>query len=157
LADKKKEIYDGDLEALINGFLHGSFTGTWELVSLNASTGTDQTATAEVSLKQRAGRVALATAAGDGPVGAVFKGIDRVTELPLRLRDYQVSSASLGGDAQGEVSVEVEHQGRTYRGHGVDTDIILASAHAYLEVINRAAANGRSSGAPALRPASSAP
>jgi len=144
LADKKKEIYDGDLEALINGFLHGGFGGTWELVSFSATTGTDEVATAEVGLKQQTGPVVVARATGDGPVDAVFKAIERVTELPVRLRDYQVSSASLGGDAQGEVSVEVEHQDRTYRGQGVSTDIILASAQAYLEVINRASANGRS-------------
>ena len=144
LADKKKEIYDGDLEALIGGFLHGSFAGKWELVSLSASTATGRMATASVSLKQQAGSVVHTTSAGDGPVDAVFKAIERITDLPVRLREYQVSSASFGGDAQGEVSVEVEHQDRTYRGHGVSTDIILASAHAYLEVINRVAAAGHS-------------
>ena len=143
LADKKKEIYDGDLEALINGFLHGDRAGQWELVSLNASTGTNTVATASVSLRQPDGRTERSTSSGDGPVDAVFKAIEQIARVRLQLRDYQVSSATVGGDAQGEVSVEVEHDQRTYRGQGVSTDIILASARAYLEVINRVVASGK--------------
>ncbi len=143
LADKKKEIYDGDLEALINGFLHGTRAGQWELLSLNASTGTNSVATASVSLRQCDGRTEQSTSSGDGPVDAVFKAIEQIARVRLQLRDYQVSSATVGGDAQGEVSVEVEHDQRTYRGQGVSTDIILASARAYLEVINRVVATGK--------------
>src|SRR5260370_39548418 len=114
------------------------------MVARSASRAADGMATASVSLKQQAGSVVHTTSEGDGPVDAVFKAIERITDLPVRLREYQVSSASFGGDAQGEVSVEVEHQERSYRGHGVSTDIILASAHAYLEAINRVAAYGHS-------------
>jgi 2-isopropylmalate synthase len=73
-------------------------------------------------------------------VDAVFKPIERITGLSVQLTDYQVSSVSVGEDAQGDISVEVEHQGRTYRGRATDTDIILGSAHAFLEAINRVAA-----------------
>ncbi len=147
LADKKKEIYDGDLEALVNGFLYGSFAGKWELVSLTATTGTERAATTNVSLRQRGGRAVQGTSSGDGPVDAAFKAIEQITGVRVQLRDYQVASATVGGDAQGEVSVEVEHGGRTYRGQAVSTDIIVASARAYLEVINRIAANGKPSSA----------
>ena len=143
LADKKKEIYDGDLEALVNGYLHGSFAGAWELLSLSASTGTEKWATAEVGLRQRGGRTIHGNSSGDGPVDAVFKAIEQITGTKVQVRDYQVASATLGGDAQGEVSVEVAHGDRTYRGQGVSTDIIVASAYAYLEVLNRIAANGK--------------
>ena len=149
LADKKKEIYDGDLEALITGFLHGGPTGQWDLLSLRASTGTDRSAIATISLRRRDDHTVQATSSGDGPVDAVFKAIEQITGVHVQLRDYQVSSATIGGDAQGEVSVEVEHGERTYRGQGVSTDIILASARAYLEVINRVASNGKSTRASA--------
>jgi 2-isopropylmalate synthase len=76
-------------------------------------------------------------ATGDGPVDAVFKCIERITGVKARLRDFRVESVSAGEDAQGEVSVVVEYEGRTYRGRGLNTDIVLASAEAYLEVVNR--------------------
>ena len=71
---------------------------------------------------------------------AVFKCIERITGVKGRLRDFHVASVSAGEDAQGEVVVVVEHEGRTYRGRGLSTDIVLASAEAYLEVVNRIAA-----------------
>jgi 3-isopropylmalate/(R)-2-methylmalate dehydratase large subunit len=142
LADKKKEIYDGDLEALVNGCLHGSTAGHWELVTLRASSDTEKPATAYVSLRNQSGRIYHASSQGDGPVDAAFQAIEQVTGERLQLRNYQVCSATVGGDAQGEVTLEVEHRERTYRGQGVSTDIVLASARAYLEVINRIASNG---------------
>jgi 2-isopropylmalate synthase len=78
-------------------------------------------------------------ACGDGPVDAVFQTIERVTGVTVTLRDYQVRSVTLGEDAQGEANLEAEHGGKTYRGRGVSTDIVEASALAFLQVINRIA------------------
>ena len=141
LADKKKEIYDGDLDALLVGlFQNGSSRARWQLTSLSAVSGTGTPPSAAVSLLSRDGRKLDEAATGDGPVDAVFKCIERITGIKSRLRDFHVASVSAGEDAQGEVVVVVEHEGRTYRGRGLSTDIVLASAEAYLEVVNRIAA-----------------
>jgi 2-isopropylmalate synthase len=74
---------------------------------------------------------------GDGPVDAVFKTIERITGVNVVLRDYQVRSVTVGEDAQGEARIEAEHNGKLVRGRGVSTDIIEASALAFIQVINR--------------------
>jgi 2-isopropylmalate synthase len=140
LADKKKEIYDGDLDALLVRLFHDSSSRRWELASLSAVSGTGTPPTAAVSLHTFDGRKVDEAATGDGPVDAVFKCIERITGVKARLRDFHIESVTEGEDAQGEVVVIVEHEGRTYRGRGVSTDIVLASADAYLEVVNRIAA-----------------
>jgi 2-isopropylmalate synthase len=140
LADKKKEIYDGDLDALLVSLFQNGTARRWQLASLNAVSGTGSPPTAAVSLLARDGRKLDEAATGDGPVDAVFKCIERITGVKAHLRDFYVASVTAGEDAQGEVVVVVEHEGRTYRGRGLSTDIVLASAEAYLEVVNRIAA-----------------
>jgi 2-isopropylmalate synthase len=140
LADKKKEIYDGDLEALLVGLFHNGTARRWELASLSAVSGTGSPPSAAVSLLSSEGRRLDDAATGDGPVDAVFKCIERMTGVKARLKDFHIESVSAGEDAQGEVAVVVEHEGRTFRGRGINTDIVLASAEAYLEVVNRIAA-----------------
>ena len=76
-------------------------------------------------------------ACGDGPVDSVFKAIQRTTGIPARLQDYQVRSVTVGKDALGEVNVEAEYSGKVYRGRAVSTDVIRASAKAYVGLINR--------------------
>ena len=138
LADKKKDIYDADIEALVEGRLQ-EVAARWEIVALNASTGTDRMATAAVRLRDADGREVEDAATGDGPVDAVLKTIERITGFRGRLRDYEVRGVTVGKDAQGEVSLGVEHDGRVHRGRGVSTDIVEASARAFLNVINRTA------------------
>ena len=140
LADKKKEIYDGDLDALLVHLFQNGTSRRWQLASLNAVSGTGTPPSAAVSLLTRDGRKLDEAATGDGPVDAVFKCIERITGVKARLRDFTVENVTAGEDAQGEVVVVVEHEGRTYRGRGLSTDIVLASAEAYLEVVNRIAA-----------------
>jgi len=140
LADKKKEIYDGDLDALLVGLFQNGSARRWQLTSLSAVSGTGTPPSAAVSLLSRDGRKLDEAATGDGPVDAVFKCIERITGVKARLRDFHIASVSAGEDAQGEVVVVVEHEGRTYRGRGLSTDIVLASAEAYLEVVNRISA-----------------
>ena len=81
-------------------------------------------------------------ACGDGPVDAVFLAIEQLTGVTVACRDFKVHNVTAGKDAQGEVLVEVEHQGRVYRGRGVSTDSVEASAKAFLGAVNRIAASG---------------
>jgi 2-isopropylmalate synthase len=136
LADKKKEIYDADIEALIEGRIHDG-KGPWEVVALHTSGGTGTLPHAAISLQHKDGRKIEEASVGDGPVDALFKAIERITETHVTLRDYQVRSVTVGEDAQGEVSVDVEHNGKFYKAQAVSTDIIEASAHAFLDAINR--------------------
>ena len=138
LADRKKEIFDGDLEALVDE-RPGQNDGRWTLVSIHAVSGTDSAPSAAVCL-ERDGRRRQDAAVGDGPVDAVFKTIERITGLQVKLRNFQLRNMTPGQDAQGEVRVEVEHEGHAYRGRGINTDIVVASADAFLEVVNRIAA-----------------
>jgi 2-isopropylmalate synthase len=140
LADKKKDIYDGDIEALvIHGQILGAGAHAWELVALSTTSGTGTLPAASIALQKSDGTRHQEAAAGDGPVDAVFKAIDRITGITAKLRDFQVQSVTLGEDAQGEVVLEVEHATGVYRGRAVSTDIIESSARAYLDVINRIA------------------
>jgi 2-isopropylmalate synthase len=140
LADKKKDIYDADIEALV---VHGQILGkgrvAWSLHALSTTSGTGTLPVASVALADAAGERHQAVASGDGPVDAVFKAIESVTGYTLKLRDYQIASISTGEDAQGEVTIEVEHPTGVYRGRALSTDIIEGSARAFLDVINRLA------------------
>jgi len=139
LADKKKEIYDADLEALV---IHGQLLkgqAMWDLVALSTTSGTGTLPAASVALQKSDGQRLMDAAAGDGPVDAVFKAIEKVTGIQARLRDYRIQSVTVGEDAQGEVSLEVEHETGVYRGRALSTDIIEGSARAFLDVVNRIA------------------
>jgi 2-isopropylmalate synthase len=140
LADKKKDIYDADIEALV---VHGQILGkgnvAWTLEALSTTSGTGTLPVASVALRHAGGERRQEVAAGDGPVDAAFKAIERVTGVTVKLRDYQIASVSTGEDAQGEVSVEVEHPTGVYRGRALSTDIIEGSARAFLDVVNRIA------------------
>jgi 2-isopropylmalate synthase len=140
LADRKKEIFDGDLEALVEGIFHPGQTGRWKLVSIQAVSGTNASPSASVCLELRNGQRREDAATGDGPVDAVFKSIERIAGLKVKLCAFQVRNMTPGEDAQGEVRIEVDHDGRSYHGRGVSTDIVVASAHAFLEVVNRISA-----------------
>jgi 2-isopropylmalate synthase len=139
LADRKKEIFDADLAALIQGHITSDTPATWTLKALSTQSGTGTIPSAAVSLAHAYGREVREAACGDGPVDAVFKALERITGLQVRLTDYQVTAVTEGEEAQGQVTLDVEYQGETYRGMGASTDIILGSAYAFLEVINRIA------------------
>jgi len=143
LADKKKDIYDADIAALIEQQLH-AVAEQWTLESYELSCASGKTP--EVTLTVRRGEEALSTrvAAGDGPIDAVFLAIEELTNTPVVCKDFSVHSVTVGKDAQGEVMVVVEHEGNSYRGRGVSTDSVEASAKAFLNAINRIAAVGKS-------------
>jgi len=140
LADKKKEIYDSDIVALIENRA-GETLDLWKLVSFHTSAGTGTVPTATVQLQCNGDERSCDAAIGDGPVDAVFRALERVTGIAAKLEDYQVRSVSRGKDALGEVSVEITVNGRTLHGNGVSTDIIEASARAYLKALNKSTAD----------------
>ncbi len=136
LADQKRTIYDADIAALVEGTL-GAPRGPWQLDGFQAVAGTDVQHFAEVRMSHRDGHSAQEAACGDGPVDAVFKAMERAVGQRVRVHDYQVRSVTRGKDAQGEVVVEATHDNVRYRGRSVSTDIIEASARAYLALVNR--------------------
>src|SRR5690349_5076854 len=136
LADKKKELYDGDIEALVLNAEH-SAAGPWSLLNLRTSFDSAKTAEATVRLKHTDGREIEMRSTGDGPVDAALKAIERATGLDVVLRKFEVRSVSAGEDAQGESLVYVEYNQRTYRGSSVSTNIVESATQAFLEVINR--------------------
>jgi 2-isopropylmalate synthase len=136
LADKKKELFDGDIEALVMRAENAD--GPWSLDSLHVATDTDAgSASVTLKLSHVDGRRVEQHTTAEGPVDAVVKAIDAATGTSVQLRKFEVHSVSVGEDAQGEAVLTVEHNGRSYRGLGVSTNIIEAAARSYLEVINR--------------------
>jgi 2-isopropylmalate synthase len=136
LADKKKEVFDEDIEAIVDGQLEIS-TGLWTLVGVQVTTGSSTIPTATVTLRDSNGQTVQDASIGDGPVDAIYSAIQRLTGVKGDLTDYRIRSVSKGRDAQGEATVELEHNGRTLKGRGLSTDILEASALAYLSAINR--------------------
>ncbi|MBT8102221.1 MAG: 2-isopropylmalate synthase [Gammaproteobacteria bacterium] len=136
LADKKKDVYDGDIEAIIMNADSAS-SGPWTLKSLEVQTHTDQPATAAVTLIDENGKETVKSSHGDGPVAAAFLALEKSTGVELTLRNFELHSASIGEDAQGEVTVTVEYDGESYRGRGASVDIVEAGCRACLEVMNR--------------------
>ena len=136
LADRKKDVYDGDLEAIVMNAGNAS-SGPWMLKSLEVQTHTDQPATAAVTLIGEDGKEVSQSAHGDGPIAAAFQALESVTDVELVLRNFELHSASIGEDAQGEVTVTVEYDGQSFRGRGTSVDIVEAGCRACLEVMNR--------------------
>ena len=139
MADTKKEILDDDLEVLMKG-TRMERSDTWELVDFHLSSGSETASTATVSLKHRTGRVVKEAAVGSGPVEAIFRAIGRASETDLELTDFQVKGLSSGLNGVGEVTVEVEELGQRHRGRATGSDIMQASAQAFLRVVNRVVA-----------------
>ncbi len=137
LADKKKEIYDADIVALIDHRAH-QVPQQWEIVHFHTFGGTGTIPTATFEMQHQDGRRVQDAATGDGPVDAAFKCLERIVDLTARLQEYNVRSVSKGKDALGEVTVEIEVHERIFHGKGVSTDIIEASAVAYLQALNKA-------------------
>ena len=111
--------------------------GPWSLQSLSVATHDDRPARVTIRLAHIDGRVVTHDHTADGPVDAVVKAIDHATGIHVQVRTFEVRSVTVGEDAQGEALLTVEHNGRTYRGAGISTNILEAAARAYLEVINR--------------------
>jgi 2-isopropylmalate synthase len=137
LADQKKEIAAEDIETIVNEELF-KVPEVFQLKKLHVESGTDVKPRATVSLSV-GDRVVEKVGEGDGPVDAVYRTIAAITETKSRLQTYTVASITGGTDALGEVTVRVQEDGRNATGHGSDTDIITASAKAYLNALNKLA------------------
>jgi 2-isopropylmalate synthase len=138
LADQKKEIFEEDLLAILqDGF--AQIPERFKLRVVQATAGTSTLSTALVTLQDLSGEDSLTrTAAGDGPVAAVYEAIDQITGLRGKLIDYTVRSVTGGNDAVGEVFVHVEFNNTSYTGKAASTDIVDGSARAYLNAVNKA-------------------
>ncbi|MCM8791708.1 MAG: 2-isopropylmalate synthase [Candidatus Omnitrophica bacterium] len=137
LADRKKEIFDDDLIALIEEQTRTKKKVVFELYSLKVTTGTKINPQAEVSIKYR-GKLFNANSSGDGPVDACFKAVDKITHFKPKLLDFKLSSVTSGKDALGEANIVLSLKGRIFSSRASSTDIIEASVQAYLDAINKA-------------------
>jgi 2-isopropylmalate synthase len=136
LADKKSEIFDEDLHALISDEQTAQEQERFKLVALRVCSETGEIPHARVVLLED-GAERNAEADGGGPVDAAFKAIERIAQSGSELLLYSVNNITSGTDAQGEVTVRVAKNGRIVNGQGADTDIVIASAKAYLHALNR--------------------
>lgn len=136
LADKKREIFDEDLRTLVEGQIF-KIPEVYSLQYVNVVTGNKTIPTATVEIKKK-NKVIEEAACGDGPVDAIYKAIDRITKMEAKLLDYSIKSVTSGKEALGEVTVKIRVDGKEFVGRSASTDIIEASAKAYLEAVNRA-------------------
>ena len=137
LADKKKEVYDGDIAALIQQQIQEDQVNQWQLVSFAVTSGSQDTPHVKITLQYGDQTQTAESGDGDGPVDCAFWAVEKITGVKLVCRDYAVRSATLGRDAQGEATLEVEHGGQVYRGRGVSTDTVEATIKALLNAVNR--------------------
>jgi 2-isopropylmalate synthase len=136
LADKKHEVYDEDIQALITEANLLAFNERVKLVYLQVCSETGETPDAKVTLWVD-GEEKAAAARGSGPVDASFKAIEQILQTNTVLQLYSVNNITSGTDAQGEVTVRLEKEGRIVNGQGADTDIVIASAKAYVNALNK--------------------
>jgi 2-isopropylmalate synthase len=137
LADKKKEIYDEDLEALV-GESERTLNEVYHLEQIHFTSGEPGIPTATVELVTREGEHIIDSSHGTGPVDAVYKAINRIVDVPNELTEFSVQAVTRGIDALGEVTIRVTSQdGQVFTGRGAHSDIIVASAKAYTNALNR--------------------
>ncbi|MFA5094707.1 MAG: 2-isopropylmalate synthase [Candidatus Omnitrophota bacterium] len=135
LADKKKFIYDEDLETLMEEGSGGS-SEIWKLDSFRTVASTEETPVATVKLRSKDG-IKTVSAEGDGPVDACYKAIDKITKVRGELADYSLQSVTKGKDAMGEVTVRLRSKDKIVLGKSASTDVIEASVKAYLNAVNK--------------------
>jgi 2-isopropylmalate synthase len=136
LADRKREIFDEDLQALVSESVVAQVSEHYRLVFLRAHSETGLLPMAQVRLNV-GGKELVAEVQGGGPVDATFKAIEQIVQSGTELQLYSVNNITSGTDAQGEVTVRLSKGGRIVNGQGADTDIVVASAKAYLHALNK--------------------
>ena len=135
LADKKHEIFDEDLQALVSDTQPHALVETYHLGDMEVICKTGQNPAAKLILNVN-GKDIETQASGSGPVDATFKAIENVVNSGAHLQLYSVNAITEGTDSQGDVTVRLEKDGYIVNGVGADTDIITASAKAYLHALN---------------------
>ncbi len=136
LADKKKDITDWDLEAIVKDEIQQP-PELFRLELVQVSCGDNAKPTATVAVRTPEGEERTDAAIGTGPVDAIYKAINRVVQVPNELIEYSVQSVTAGIDAIGEVTIRLRHDQKIYSGHAANTDIVVASARAYISALNR--------------------
>jgi len=136
LADKKHEIYDEDLQALVSDTIQESAQERIKLVAMKVTSETGETPDAHVTLTFD-GKEIHSNSKGGGPVDATFKAIESIVHSGSDLQLYSVNNITTGTDSQGEVTVRIDKGGRIVNGLGADTDIVIASAKAYINALNK--------------------
>jgi 2-isopropylmalate synthase len=136
LADKKREVTDRDIESVIAEELR-TISEVYHLDQVGVSCGNNNIPTATVRLIGPDGKAVADADLGTGPVDAIYKAINRIVKVPNKLTEFTVKSVTEGIDAIGEVLIKIESDGVSYTGRGADTDIIVASAKAYMNALNR--------------------
>ena len=137
VADRKDEIDDRDLEAIVSEQTSVQVEERWKLDLVQVSTSDRGTPTATVRLIGPDGEPREDAAIGAGPVDAIYKSINRVTGVANRLTEFSIKAVTEGIDAQGEVTIRIEADGGSHVGRAADTDILVASARAYMHALNR--------------------
>jgi 2-isopropylmalate synthase len=151
LADKKREVTDWDLEALMAEQRRAD-TAAFRLDHVQVSTGSSDIPTATVRITVPDGQQVHEAATGNGPVDAVCKAIARVVGVEAKLAEYSVRSITEGLDSMGDVTIRLDYKGRVYTGRGASTDILIASARAYINALNRLVAVEGLAASPAPQP-----
>ena len=136
LADRKRDITDRDLEAIIASDVRQPME-YYRLEQVQVSSGSHSIPTATVRLIDPNGQELVDAAHGDGPIDAVYKAVNRLVGMPIQLNEFSVQAVTAGIDALGEVSVKVRDNGHVFTGRGASTDIILAAAKAYVNALNK--------------------
>ncbi len=136
VADKKKEISDRDLEAIVNDEAL-QVAEHFKLELVQVSCGSNAQPTATVTIRMPNGEEITDASIGTGPVDAIYRAINRVVDIENDLIEYSVQSVTAGIDAMGEVTIRVRNGARIYSGHAANTDVIVASAYAYVNALNR--------------------
>jgi 2-isopropylmalate synthase len=135
LADKKHEIFNEDLQALVTDSVSTGLNDEFQLVSMKVCSETGVSPCSTVMLKVGK-REVTASAEGGGPVDATYKAIEKIASSGVTLQLYSVNAITSGTDSQGEVTVRLEKEGKIVNGMGSDTDIVIASARAYINGLN---------------------
>jgi 2-isopropylmalate synthase len=136
LADKKHEIFDDDLQALVSDAGFDAENEKLKLVSLKVCSETGETPVANIVLSLE-GEEQEGSSSGSGPVDAAYRAIETIVDSGSQLLLYSVNAITSGTDAQGEVTVRLQKDGRIVNGQGADTDIVIASAKAYVNAYNK--------------------
>ena len=135
IADKKKEIFDEDLETIVEEEI-SKIPEKFGLLHFYIASGDQVKPTASIKLKYN-NKILEGSSTGDGPVDACYKAVDKITGISGKLLDYQIRSVTSGKDALGEVSVKISSKGNIVSGRGASTDIIEASVKAYINAANK--------------------
>ena len=145
LADRKREISDRDLEAIVSEQVQQQDQATYSLKLVQVSTGTSLQPTATVTLVNSDGAELTEAAIGTGPVDAVCQALNQLARVPNELVEFSVKSVTEGIDAMGEVTIRLRADGVLYSGHAADTDVVVAAAQAFVNALNRLVAGSQRS------------